>query len=146
MDSSIVIPFDKLLPFQQYLAQLHLEANKDFLLENPPLWLKYFGAFEILFQLPIFFYAAKALWVGSKSALVVMSIYGFNAFFTTGVCLLYVVTQASKNGLNEAEMWNLFGLYSPYFVIPLVMMIDCASRAMSLIKEQEKYALAKKSD
>lgn len=145
MDSSIIVPFDKLHPFQQYLAQLHLTANKDFLLQNPPLWLKFFGAFEVFFQLPIFFYAAFALWKDYKSVLVVMSIYGFNAFFTTGVCLIYVLTEAAKNGLSEAEKWNLFALYSPYFVIPLAMMIDSASRAMTLIKEQERFALDKKN-
>lgn len=76
--------------------------------------------------------------------LVVVAIYGFNAFFTTGVCLLYVLTEGANNGLSESEVWNLFGLYVPYFVIPLAMMIDCTYRAMRLIQEGQRAIEAKK--
>lgn len=144
MDSSIVVPYEYLHPLQQYLSDLHLSVNKDFLLQSPPLWLKYFGMFEVLFQLPIFFIAAYMLYQGSKSVLVMMSIYGFNAFFTTGVCLLYVLTDYKSHSLTDSEMWNLFGLYTPYFIIPLFMMVDCGARAMCLINNGQKLLETKK--
>lgn len=145
MDSCLVIPWHYLHPFQQYLAKLHVTSNKDFLLQDPPLWLQYFGAFEVVFQLPVFFIAAYSLYKGRKSVLVVMAIYGFNAFFTTGVCLLYVLAMSQDKGLRKHEMWNLFALYVPYFIIPLVMMIDCMFRAMKLISAGERVFLEKKN-
>lgn len=146
VDSSIIIPRDSLLSFQVYLCDLHLTANKDFLLQNPPLWLKYFGFFELFLQLPIFFAAAYKLYHGSRSVLVIMSLYGFNAFFTTGVCLAYVFTEASTNGLTNGEKWNLIGLYSPYFIIPFIMMVDCGLRAMSYIRVGQTAESEKKNE
>ncbi|RKP31017.1 hypothetical protein METBISCDRAFT_26951 [Metschnikowia bicuspidata] len=145
MDSSIIVPQKYLYPTQQYLVDLHLLANKDFLLQNPPLWLKYFGAFEVFFQLPFFFIATYMLYKGSRSVLTMMSLYGFNAFFTTGMCLAYVLVEAGNHGLSTRHMLALFGLYTPYFVIPLVMMVDCSARAMGLIRTAEAVAVNKKT-
>lgn len=85
------------------------------------------------------------LYKGTKSVLVLTSIYGFNAFFTTGVCLLYVLTNYKDHSLTDPEMWNLFGLYTPYFVIPLFMMVDCSIRAMNIINEGQRALKTKKN-
>lgn len=149
IDSCLVLPSSQRLGIQNTLVDFHIQTNKDFLLANPPLWLKIFGAFEILFQLPFFFVGAWALWKRWAPVYVGITVYGFNAFLTTLVCLAYVQAEGVSNGLTSDEVLALGGLYTPYLVIPLVMMIDCGVRLMRLIRElqgaREEAEEAKKS-
>lgn len=112
--------------------------NKDFLLEKPALWLQVFGWFEMVVQLPIFLLAPLALARNGSKIYVVMTIYGFNAFLTTLVCLVYVLDKGEAHGLTVEEVWNLFALYVPYLVIPFAMMVDCGWRVMKMLDHKEK--------
>lgn len=133
MDSTMVIPEQFQPKWQQALAQFHINTNKDFLLQEMPLWLQISGTFELLVQLPIFFIAARALKRNCQKVYVIMTVYGFNAFFTTLLCLAYAWRDAPAHGLTFGETANLLGLYTPYCLIPLFMMLDCGLRAMQLI-------------
>lgn len=64
--------------------------------------------------------------------------YGFNAFLTTLVCLVYIEAEGVSNGLSNNEVVSLSGMYTPYLLIPLVMMIDCGVRLMSYISEAQQ--------
>lgn len=133
MDSCLVIPAESRHWIQQFLLDFHLDVNKDFLIDHPPIWLQVFGLFELFVQLPIFVLAPFALRRNSRKIYVVMTIYGFNAFLTTLVCLVYVYLKGEAHGLTVEETWNLFALYVPYFAIPLVMMLDCGWRVMKML-------------
>lgn len=133
MDSTLVVPEQFQYDFQKYLINLHIDYNKDFLSLAPPFWLKIFVCFELFFQLPVFFLGPYYLRKNSKKILLAMMVYGFNAFATTLVCLVYILREGALNGLTESETWNLFAVYSPYFVIPLFMMFDCGNRVMKLL-------------
>ena len=134
VDSSLVIPPQYQLEITKSLLATHLDANKDFLLVQLPLWLKVFGAFELAFQLPLFFYCAYAIWrQTSKSYYVWMTVYGFNAMLTTLVCMVYVWVDGEVNNLTLAEVYQLEVVYSPYLVIPLIMMVDHAWRITKLL-------------
>lgn len=134
MDSTMVIPEVYQPSFQRWLAEFHITANKDFLLQEMPLRLQISATFELFVQLPIFFLAARALRRNCQKIYVLMTVYGFNAFFTTLLCLAYAYRDAPKHGLTAAETYNLLGLYTPYCLIPLVMMLDCGWRATQLIE------------
>lgn len=140
IDLCLVVPPASRHWVQQLAVKFHIDSNKDFLLQAPPLWLQYFGAFEMFFQLPLFFIAAYGLYKRLRKVLVVLIVYGFNAAFTTGACLTYVVSRAEEHGLSAAEKWKLFGLYVPYLLIPAFMMVECSARVMSMIDAKRKMA------
>lgn len=144
IDSCLVIDPEHRLAIQRFLVDFHISANRDFLLQNPPLWLQVFGAFELFFQLPVFFYAAVGLKRAWLHVHVVMMVYGFNAAFTTVVCLVYVFQKGAAHGLSEAETWNLAGLYMPYLLLPGFMMVDCGWRISERISMANGAALGKK--
>lgn len=129
VDVCLAIPATHRHWLQNAASQAHIALNKDFLLANPPLWLQYFGAFELLFQFPFFFVAAYGLWRGPGAKLLLgMVLYGFNAAFTTGACLVYVFVEAEKHGLNVGERNRLLLVYMPYLLLPGFMMVECAKR------------------
>ncbi|PVH18140.1 uncharacterized protein CXQ87_001057 [Candidozyma duobushaemuli] len=133
MDSTIVIPSEWQPAWQKALLAFHINTNKDFLLRELPLWLKISGTFELFVQLPIFFIAARALSRQCQKVYVLMTVYGFNAFFTTFLCLAYAWRDGPAHGLTNGELTNLLALYTPYFLIPLFMMVDCGVRTTRLI-------------
>lgn len=138
IDSCLVLPLSSRFALQNTLVEFHILSNKDFLLADPPLWLQVFGGFEILFQLPFFIVGAWALWEQWAPIYVGITVYGFNAFLTTLVCLAYVQSEGVANGLTSDDVLALGGLYTPYLVIPLVMMIDCGMRLMRLIGQHQQ--------
>lgn len=138
IDSCLVIPREYRLDIQNQLADFHISTNKDFLLADPPLWLQIFGVFELFFQLPFFAVGACGLWQQWRSIYVGLTVYGFNAFLTTLVCLVYIEAEGVSNGLSNNEVVSLSGMYTPYLLIPLVMMIDCGVRLMSYISEAQQ--------
>lgn len=124
IDSGILIPEDYQLSLQKALVQLHIEVNKDFLLAQLPLWLKIFGIFELTIQLPFFICAPLLLIKRKKSLYPFMVLYGFNASFTTLVCLCHIFLESEQNGLSSWDSWKLSALYMPYLLIPFFIMVD----------------------
>lgn len=143
MDSNIVVPKEYLVSWAQAVLDFHISTNKDFLLVETPLWLQVFGLFELVFQLPLFVYCSIKLYKGNdRLHWIWMVIYGFNASFTTLVCLVYVYLTGDQYGLSFGERINLLGIYSPYLVIPLVMLIDYVKRIQSSLSvDLEKKAV-----
>ena len=138
IDSCLVVPSEYRHWVQEAMVNLHIRLNKDFLLQDPPLWLQVFGLFELLFQLPLFFVAAYKLYYSHRRVHVLTALYGFNASFTTLVCLAYVLSTSRDHGLTDAEKWNLFFLYLPYLVIPAFMMVDSSYRLSLWIRRLHK--------
>ncbi|ODV86100.1 hypothetical protein CANARDRAFT_7456 [[Candida] arabinofermentans NRRL YB-2248] len=138
MDSNYAIPENYRLTIQQKLYEFHINKNKDFLGLNVELWMKSFVLFELIFQLPIFIYAIYDYYfkndkIGySKKLWPILSIYGFNASFTTLICIIYIIFKSEENGIVgfEFEFWNLLGLYTPTFILPAYMMFDFMNRCM----------------
>lgn len=138
VDATMVIPKEWQLSVQKQLVGFHIAANKDFLLEKMPLWLEISGMFEVFVQLPIFVVAAVALRRQWRPIYLIMTIYGFNAFFTTLLCLAHIVQDGPAAGLTHNECINLFALYVPYFAIPLYMLVDCGFRTAGLMGKAKK--------
>lgn len=146
IDSCLVIPKHVRHWVQAEMVDFHVEFNKDFLLKNPPIWLQVFGLFELCFQLPVFFFAAYKLYTGRRNIHVILALYGFNASFTTAVCLTYILKTAHVHGLSETEKWNLFGLYIPYLLIPAFMMIDSGLRLSLWVERYLKLEAKRRLD
>lgn len=141
IDSCIVVPPQHQLALSLWILDFHVTTNKDILLIDSPVWFQAFGAVELVFQLPLFFYATHHLWqrTPSRPHWVWIVIYGFNAAFTTMVCLVYVAYD-NTGRLTTAQKANLIAIYTPYLLIPLVMMLDYAkriTRALAAVPEKK---------
>ncbi|GMM45474.1 Ema19 protein [Pichia kluyveri] len=132
MDATFVIPTKYQINIQKTLSEFHIEQNKDFLAIETPLWIQIFVLFELIFQVPIFFYAVYHYLNNNKSfkfkSWIYLVIYGFNAGFTTLVCFIYVIMEGNNYGLNNKELINLLSLYTPTMLLPFYMMIDFSKR------------------
>ncbi|CAK7902862.1 hypothetical protein CAAN1_07S04742 [[Candida] anglica] len=138
IDSCLIVPPSWQFNIQKTLVQFHIATNNDFLLDTLPLWLQVFGFVELVFQLPLFVYGAFKLYNNDITIYPWLVIYGFNASFTTLVCLVYVLAEGESHGLLSGQVWGLFGLYVPYFIIPLVMLIDSMNRILKKLVIKEK--------
>lgn len=90
------------------------------------------------FQLPIFFFAARALYAGppkSQTHYPIMLAYSASSCTTTFGCLAILWTSA---GLTQFQMLLLMGSYVPFFLVPFGMAIDMTLR---LTKAQGTKAL-----
>ncbi|RLV85196.1 putative membrane protein [Meyerozyma sp. JA9] len=137
VDASLVVPREYLPSISLKLLEFHISTNKDFLLVQLPLWLQAFGAVELLFQLPLFVIGAYCLYIKSRAIYPYMLLYGFNASFTTAVCIVHVFHDGHSYGLSEAQVRQLILVYVPYFAIPFVMMVDYLNRISAIVGARE---------
>lgn len=144
IDSTLVIPSQWQLPVQKLVVSTHIQQNNDFMLEILPFWLKVFGAFELFVQLPIFVVSIVKYHQKSLTVLPILIVYGFNAFLTTLVCLVYVALEGPNQGLSPFEVGKLQLIYLPYLIIPFIMLIDGFNRTTALIESYQVYKLEKK--
>ncbi|ODV79075.1 uncharacterized protein CANTADRAFT_6254 [Suhomyces tanzawaensis NRRL Y-17324] len=129
IDSNIVVPREYQWEISTQILDFHVETNKDVLFMGPrPIWFQVFGAVELLFQLPLFVYCIIHMYAGTKRHYAWMSLYGFNASFTTLVCLFHVYFASDEYGLTLGEKGKLVGIYVPYLLIPLGIMVDYVGR------------------
>ncbi|KAG2068758.1 hypothetical protein BDR04DRAFT_743332 [Suillus decipiens] len=141
---------------------------------QPFVWFKTFLAIEALFQLPVFVLGARGLWRGetslsciclkrqcmpnqkldSRSIYVLLLIYGASTTTTTLPCLSVLLTTPITSAqtitdrvvsVTTSQRLLLLSSYIPFFVIPLVMTIDMASRLSKLVTTGIDAADDKKS-
>lgn len=75
-----------------------------------------------------------------------MIIYGFNASFTTFVCLVVTYFEGNSHNLSNKEVYNLIAIYIPYLLIPLVILVDYSVRTTKLLNESDKRIKVKKNE
>lgn len=81
-----------------------------------------------VFQLPLFFVAARALWLGPPKLQLyypLMLAYSASSCTTTFGCLAVLWT---STGLTQFQMCLLLGSYIPFFLVPFGMAIDMTTR------------------
>mmetsp|Transcript_29129 Transcript_29129/g.29484 ORF Transcript_29129/g.29484 Transcript_29129/m.29484 type:complete len:157 (-) Transcript_29129:28-498(-) len=103
----------------QDLNRWYYTTHKDFLIENPPLWLWCMVAMEVVFQLPYFFLASYAL-IYEKNWIRIPSIAYGGHVVTTVVPLL---AEFASSKLELIEKMTLISFYTPYLVIPAILTI-----------------------
>ncbi|CAN3376732.1 hypothetical protein DIURU_001516 [Diutina rugosa] len=136
MDSNLVVPREYQWSQSLKLLDFHIATNNDILLIDRPDWLQVFGAFELLFQLPLFFYFVYMMPRPTRQHWVWMVVYGFNAAFTTLVCLFYIYWDQGR--LSDVEKYKLMAIYVPYLALPLVLMLDYARRISAALAVKPK--------
>lgn len=139
IDSNIVVPIEYAFEISKKILNFHIETNHDFLLRERPIWFQIFGLIELVFQLPLFFYCSYHIYLQkSKTYYIYMIIYGFNAAFTTFVCLGVTYFEGHLYGLTPSQVFNLIAIYVPYLLIPLLIMVDYSHRTIKLLNEKIK--------
>ncbi|CAK9442296.1 uncharacterized protein LODBEIA_P60390 [Lodderomyces beijingensis] len=125
IDASVIIPKQYHSQLTSFLVQFHTSQNKDIVLLYPQIWFKTFILVEVVFQLPLFVYFCyKYLKRQLDARYYAWSlIYGFNASFTTFVCMVYICMEGGNFGLSEVEAVKLVAVYSPYLFFPLVILV-----------------------
>ena len=128
IDSSIVIPKHYQLSITKSILEFHISTNNDILLAYPQTWFEIFGFIELIFQLPLFFYFIYKLLSSNRRVLDVnyylwSIIYGFNAGFTTFVCLIWLIIEYKNFQLLDLQLINLLAIYIPYLLLPLILLI-----------------------
>lgn len=92
-----------------------------------------FVIWELIFQLPFFVYGAYDYLRNnrrgySKSMWVWFLLYGFNAGFTSLICVIEILWNGNSHGLNIGEVIKLALVYFPTTILPFIMMIDFIKR------------------
>ncbi|KAG1728110.1 transmembrane protein 6/97 [Suillus lakei] len=149
--------------FIRALPQFYVQMSNDPLIgsvlgmlgdSKPFIWFKTFLAVEVLFQLPVFVLGARGLWRDSRSIYVLLLIYAASTTTTILPCLSVLLTTPITSPQTIAEKvvsvttfqrFLLLSSYIPFFVIPLIMTVDMASRLSKLITTGIDAADNKKS-
>ncbi|GAN04293.1 transmembrane protein 97 [Mucor ambiguus] len=115
--------------------KFYTETYKDpFMGSSTPIyWFLSFIVCELLVQLPFFFMACVGLVKNSKYIRLPLAIYGAHVATTVLPTIAEVVFNETLN-LNTAERQTLIGFYAPYFILPLIMMVDSFIRINSYLK------------
>ncbi|XP_067929838.1 sigma intracellular receptor 2-like [Watersipora subatra] len=119
-----VYPEQVLEMSKQYVAQF-----KDPYFVNPPSWYKIFCFCEVVFQLPFCIIASYAFLRGSRAWIRVPTIIYSTHVITTLLPIMYslLVDDFSKmhrvGPTTQDERLQLIALYSPYLIIPMLMLL-----------------------
>jgi hypothetical protein len=133
---------------------MYIRDYKDpFLGANPPLfWFMSFMYSELFFQFIFFFIACFGLWKGKRLTFctvlnsensppilvdslrcrIGLCIYGSHVA-TTVLASLFEVLLNPAHALTSTERYTLSAFYLPYFVIPVVMVIDSYFKLSALV-------------
>jgi len=117
--------------FLKSINQWYTEKFNDPLFVNTPNWFRGFANIELFFHLPFFFYVSIGLWKDTTSIRLPMLVYSSHVTTTTFVCLVELLFTKHK-GLTDSQRNLLISFYLPYFLIPLVCMINSFSRIRTM--------------
>ncbi|KAG0043289.1 hypothetical protein BGZ83_011632 [Gryganskiella cystojenkinii] len=120
-----------LVKFTEY----YIETYRDpFMADKSLIWFRTFLHLEGLIQLPIFIYAAWALYHNRKSAALWICIYSAHVVTTVLPCL--TTLNLSKDSafpfsISDSQKMFLSCLYMPWVLFPLWMLYECFHRVRS---------------
>ncbi|KAI7900312.1 transmembrane protein 6/97 [Cokeromyces recurvatus] len=100
---------------------------------TPIYWYLSFIVCELLIQLPFFFIACVGLIKDCKYIRLPLAIYGSHVATTVLPSILEVLLNPELK-LNQTERLVLCSFYAPYFILPLIMLIDSFIRVNKYMK------------
>ncbi|CAC5358616.1 Sigma intracellular receptor 2 [Mytilus coruscus] len=118
------------------LMDWYCREFKDPMMVESPAWFKSFICCEVLFQLPFFFVAVYAFLKGVNRCPWIqrpMLIYAAHTATTT-ICITFHLflndfsTSKYPGPTSVNERLKLFAIYSPFLLIPLVLLVNFAFR------------------
>lgn len=115
------------------------------------LWFKTFITLEGVFQIPVFILGLSALWKGGKKIYPLLLIYAVEAATTTLPCLVYILslpppgtgTTTFDSALTFEQRLILLSGYAPFFLVPLIMLLDIGGRVYKLVSKGLKMEAEK---
>ncbi|CAJ0842123.1 3447_t:CDS:2 [Entrophospora sp. SA101] len=123
LDTTSIYPETILPSFLSSINKWYIENFNDPLYTTTRIWFKSFLFCELFLQLPFFFYASISLWKGDKSIRLLLLIYASHTATTTLACISELMF-GSNEGLSESQRNFLLMAYTPYLILPLIMIID----------------------
>ncbi|KAF9326690.1 hypothetical protein BG006_009905 [Podila minutissima] len=113
----------------------YVENLRDPLMADRELiWFNTFLHMEALIQLPIFIYAAWALYNNKRSVALLICVYAAHVITTVIPCLTTVALGKSTDfpfDVSSNQRTILLSMYSPWFFFPLWMLVECFGRVRS---------------
>ncbi|KAI7908132.1 uncharacterized protein BX663DRAFT_493083 [Cokeromyces recurvatus] len=103
-------------------------------------WFKSFSLCEAFLQLPFFFFAAYGLLKDKSWVRLPLAVYGAHVMTTVIPCLVEVMFNQEYYGLTNLQRNCILFLYFPYFLIPLVGLVDSYIRITKVIKVNDNAA------
>ncbi|XP_036123630.1 sigma intracellular receptor 2 [Molossus molossus] len=132
LDLQAVLP-GELYPIElRNLLKWYAKEFKDPLLQDPPMWFKSFLLCELVFQLPFFPIATYAFFKGGckwiRTPAIVYSVHTMTTLIPIlSTFLLEDFSKASgfkgQGPKTLQDRLTLISLYSPYFLIPLMLLL-----------------------
>ncbi|KFH71679.1 hypothetical protein MVEG_01974 [Podila verticillata NRRL 6337] len=120
-----------LLDFQVW----YVENFRDpFMADRELIWFNTFLHLEGLVQLPIFFYAAWALYNNKRSIALWICVYAAHVTTTVLPCLTTLALGKPSDfpfEISDNQKTFLLSVYSPFFFFPLWMLVECFGRVRS---------------
>ncbi|KAF8933485.1 transmembrane protein 6/97 [Dissophora ornata] len=139
---SFMAPYVKpLIEFNNY----YVENYKDpFMADRSNIWFNTFLHMEAVVQLPLFIYAAWALYNNKKSAALWICIYSAHVITTVLPCLTTLNLGQPSDfpfHISDSQKTFLTCLYMPWLLFPLWMLYECYHR----VRSYEQAAVPSKS-
>ena len=144
VDAQAVLPPAWFPGFARRLVDYHVRTFHDPLMRAPqPGWFRALVACELGLQLPFFFVALRALAARDDGARDAMLVYGAHVA-TTMVPILGALATDNSAFPSELARLTLVGIYSPYLLVPLLLVGVMMGSARPLSDAPPPVSLAEK--
>ncbi|KAG6374727.1 transmembrane protein 6/97 [Boletus reticuloceps] len=163
LDCQPLYPPSLVPSFISQLPELYIQFSADPLVggalgyfgtSNDFTWFKTFLLVEAFFQIPVFILGMKGLWKNSRCIYVLILIYGASTATTTLPCLAVLfntpITSAETiatgvQSITMSQRYMLLSSYLPFFLVPMLMTIDMATRIAKLVQAGVAVTAERKS-
>ncbi|KAG0296579.1 hypothetical protein BGZ98_000889 [Dissophora globulifera] len=124
--------------------EYYVETFRDpFMGDRSLVWFNTFLHLEALFQLPLFFYLAWALYNNKRSVALWICVYSAHVITTVLPCLATLNLGKASDfpfQISDSQKMFLTSLYTPWLLFPLWMLYECFHR----VRSYEQGGLSKK--
>ncbi|KAI8081326.1 transmembrane protein 6/97 [Halteromyces radiatus] len=144
IDFQTFYPTELVPGFLKDTRNIFIQDYKDpFLASEPPhYWFLSFLYSELFFQFVFFFIACHGLWKDSLHCRLGLCIYGSHVA-TTVFASLFEVLFNPAHVLTTNERYTLACFYLPYFILPVIMLIDSYLRISPILSSTKQTPLKK---
>ncbi|CCM04167.1 uncharacterized protein FIBRA_06329 [Fibroporia radiculosa] len=151
MDLQVIYPPSLVPPFMKALTDFYISNYGDPLIggvmgllgrKEDFVWFHTFVMVEAFFQLPVFFIGMRGLWKDSRSIYVLLLVYATSATITALPCVTVLLATpftspetiaANIVSITPAQRTMLLSSYIPFFLLPLLMVVDLSFRVLKLV-------------
>ncbi|OAD68366.1 hypothetical protein PHYBLDRAFT_32988 [Phycomyces blakesleeanus NRRL 1555(-)] len=143
IDLQSIYPSFLVPSFLKNVVAWYLEQFKDPIMAGPAKpWFLSFILCEAFIQLPFFFYACYGLYYNTSSIRLGLAVYSSHVM-TTVLPVLVDLWFNPEYDLSLPTIGVLYMFYAPYFILPLIMLIDSClkvSKQTSATVKHEKQS------